>query len=247
MSGEIEECYDSVVCDHSFNNFFGVFSVTSQNLQYSQHCHSSKYLFGCVSLRNAKYCILNKEYTKEEYEELVPKIIKHMNDMPYIDKLRRIYKYGEFYPVEFAPFGYNETIAMEHFPLTKEESLSLGYKWQDSIQRTIGRETMTPENIPESISDVEGSIINEVLKCIDCSRNYKIVSNELTLYRKMQIPIPRRCFHCRHNNRVARTNPFKLWHRSCMKEGCQNEFETSYAPDRKEIVYCEKCYQQEVV
>jgi hypothetical protein len=24
-------------------------------------------------------CILNRQYTKEEYEELVPKIIKHMN------------------------------------------------------------------------------------------------------------------------------------------------------------------------
>jgi hypothetical protein len=27
---------------------------------------------------------------------------------------------------------------------------------------------------------------------------------------------------------------------------CNVEFETSYAPDRSEIVYCEKCYQQEV-
>ncbi len=27
---------------------------------------------------------------------------------------------------------------------------------------------------------------------------------------------------------------------------CPNEFETSYAPDRPEIIYCEKCYQQEV-
>jgi len=27
---------------------------------------------------------------------------------------------------------------------------------------------------------------------------------------------------------------------------CEIEFETSYAPERPEIVYCEKCYQQEV-
>ena len=27
---------------------------------------------------------------------------------------------------------------------------------------------------------------------------------------------------------------------------CPNEFETSYAPDRDEIVYCEECYQEEV-
>ena len=24
------------------------------------------------------------------------------------------------------------------------------------------------------------------------------------------------------------------------------EFETTYSPDRSEIIYCEKCYQQEV-
>jgi len=105
----------------------------------------------------------------------------------------------------------------------------------------------------------------EVFACIECKRNYKIVPNELIFYRKMQIPIPKRCFYCRHTARVARRNPFKLWHRKCMcdptsqsydgqskinhfhgKEKCTVEFETSYAPDRPEIVYCEKCYQQEV-
>jgi len=28
---------------------------------------------------------------------------------------------------------------------------------------------------------------------------------------------------------------------------CSNEFETSYAPERREIVYCEGCYLREVV
>jgi len=71
----------------------------------------------------------------------------------------------------------------------------------------------------------------------------------------MKIPIPRRCFYCRHEARLKRRNPFKLWHRACMcdKENhfhgagkCEVEFETAYAPDRPEIVYCEKCYQAEV-
>jgi hypothetical protein len=46
----------------------------------------------------------------------------------------------------------------------------------------------------------------------------------------------------------------KLWHRQCMCSKnhphhggrCSNEFETSYSPDRKEIVYCEQCYNSEV-
>jgi len=33
--------------------------------------------------------------------------------------------------------------------------------------------------------------------------------------------------------------------RNCAK--CEKEIETAYRPDQKEIVYCEQCYQQEVV
>ena len=255
MSGELSECYECVVGDHSSKNFFGVFSVKSQNVTYTQHCHSSKNLFGCAQLRNANYCIFNKQYSKEEYEELVPKIIEHMNEMPYIDGNGSEYKYGEFYPIEHSVFGYNETIAPEQFELSRDEAISKGYKWQDNIQRTEGRQTLETQDIPDSILDIEDTITNEILTCQNCNRNYKIVPNELVFYKKMGIPVPRECFHCRHSKRRTKINKFKLYNRECMceKEGhnhdgkCSNEFETSYSPDRPEVVYCEKCYQQEVV
>jgi hypothetical protein len=62
----------------------------------------------------------------------------------------------------------------------------------------------------------------------------------------MNIPLPRYCPNCRHHERLKNRNPLKLYKRTCMKEGCDVEFETTYAPERKEIVYCEKCYQNEV-
>ena len=255
MTGEVSECYEGAVVDHSQLNFFGVFSVKSQDLRYTQHCHSSKHLFGCVGLKSAKYCIFNKEYTKEEYEKLVPKIIEQMNKMPYIDNVGNSYAYGEFYPIELSPFGYNETNAPEVTPLTKEEALKNGYNWQDDIQKTLGKETLKPDDIPDSINNVDDSILNEVLSCIECERNYKIVPSELIFYRKMNIPIARKCFFCRHGERIKNRKQFKLWHRSCMckqndhshGEGeCKIEFETPYNPDGPELIYCEKCYQAEV-
>lgn len=254
MSGEMSQCYEGIVVDHSQLNLFGIFSVKSQDIKYTQHCHNCKYVIGCDALRNSNYCILNKQYTKEEYEKLLPKIIKHMNDMPYVDKKGNEYRFGEFYPSELSPFGYNETQAPEQFPLTKEDAIKNGFNWQDNIQRTTGKETIKPEDIPESINDIDESILNEILSCIECRRNYKIVPNELIFYKKMSIPIPRRCFYCRHANRVKRRNLFKLWHRECMcdkenhehKGKCDVEFETSYAPERPEIIYCEQCYQQEI-
>ena len=129
-----------------------------------------------------------------------------------------------------------------------------GFGWQDNLQRTTGKETLQADAIPKTIVETSDEITKEVLACIECGRNYKIVAQELVLYRKMNIPIPHRCFHCRHAARMARRNPYKLWHRACMctsgthdHEGkCENEFETSYALERPEIVYCEGCYQKEV-
>ena len=179
-----------------------------------------------------------------------------MNNMPYKDKSGNEYRYGEFYPIELSPFGYNETYAPELQTITKQEAGTRGYGWQENMQRTKGKETLLPEKIPDSINEVEDSILEEVLRCTECERNYKIVQNELIFYRKLKIPVPRKCFYCRYQARLLRTKPLKLWHRTCMCKknnhpnhldiGCPSGFETSYAPERPEIVYCEKCYQAEV-
>ncbi len=222
------------------------------DVYYSYNCHGSQNCFACIGLRSKQYCILNKQYTKEEYEELVPKIIQHMNDMPYVDTKGRIYKYGEFFPPELSPFSYNETIAQEYFPLTKEEALKQGYKWKEKEERNYQIDIKT-EDIPNDIKEVDDSIINKIIECEhkgtcneQCTEAFKIIPDELSFYKRMNLPIPHLCPNCRHYNRLKQRNPLKLWHRKCMKENCTNEFETSYAPDRLEIVYCEKCYNQEV-
>jgi len=202
--------------------------------------------------RGNSYCILNKQYTKEEYEALVPKIIQHMNEMPYVDKKGRVYKYGEFFPAELSPFSYNETIAQEYFPLTKEQAIEQGYTWKDPEEKNYQIDIKT-QDIPDNIKDVSDDIIGKVIQCShngecnhQCTKAFKIVPQELQFYKKMNLPLPRLCPNCRHYERLKQRNPLKLWHRKCMKPECTNEFETSYAPDRPEIVYCEECYNREV-
>ena len=247
--------------------FFDVFVWGGNDVYYSYASHGCGNVFGCIGLRNKQYCILNKQYTKEEYKELVLKIIKHMNDMPYVDKEEKVYRYGEFFPSELSPFCYNETIAQEYFSLTKEAVLRQGYKWKEKEERNYKRDIKN-EDIPNDIKDVDESIINKVIECEhkgkcneQCTEAFKIIEDELSFYQRMNLPLPHLCPNCRHYQRLKQRNPVKLWHRQCMcgstgspsttaehghKGRCKNEFETSYAPDRPEIVYCEKCYQQEV-
>ena len=64
---------------------------------------------------------MNKQYKEKEYFEIVSKIKGHMNTMSYIDEKGRIFKYGEFFPYDMCPFGYNETNAHDFFPLEKKK------------------------------------------------------------------------------------------------------------------------------
>ena len=223
----------------------------SHDIQYGMNCQSSGNLFGCVSVRSKNYCILNKQYTKEEYEELVPKIIQHMKDMPYVDQKGREFRYGEFFPPELSPFPYNDTIGQDYMPLSQEGAEAQGYSWGSEQVRNY---TITKHaaELPEKIADVPDSITTEVIECAhkggcfdQCATAFRIIPNELIFYKQLRIPLPRLCFNCRHWDRLRQRNPLKLWHRKCAN--CDNEFETTYAPDRPEIVYCEKCYNAEIL
>ncbi len=251
--GELNFCYEGITPDHSYKNLFGIFSWKNQEVDFAHHCHSSKDLFGCAGIRNGQYCILNKQYSKEEYFEMVEKIKQHMTEMPYIDANKNTYKYGEFLPAELSYFGYNETLANVHFPMQKDDALKSKLNWRDNFQKTTDQETL--KNIPDDINDIEIDICEDILKCDSCSRNYKITKAEFEFYKKVNVPIPRNCFYCRLANKFKLKNPYRLWKRQCIcnKENhehantCPNTFETTYDPNRPEIVYCEKCYQQEVI
>ena len=104
------------------------------------------------------------------------------------------------------------------------------------------------KDIPNDIKEVNNEIIAKVIECEhkgncneQCTEAFKIIPDELSFYQRMNLPIPHLCPNCRHYNRLKQRNPLKLWYRKCMKPNCPNEFETSYAPDRLEIVYCERC------
>jgi len=207
----------------------------SQDISYSLSLNNCHDCIGCDGLKNASHFIFNKPYEKEEYEKIKGHIIQELKGKGL---------YGLMMPAQMAPFAYNETIAQDNFPLAKEEALKQGFRWEEDIQKTEGKETMKPEDIPDHIKDVPDSITSEILCCSECNRNYKIIEQELSFYRKMVLPIPRKCFYCRHRDRVKRRGPYKFWDRKCDK--CGKEIRTNYAPNQPEIVYCEACFQKEV-
>lgn len=243
-----EYCYQSCGVWESARNIlfsFGCFDNTSSMI-YCYFCAWAKNCFWCVALHNhQEYCILNKQYTKEEYEKIVPKIIEDMqkND-----------EWWEFFPPSISPFGYNESYAQDYFPITKKEALKRWYHWHEEDksysyhwnyynpkeiseynEKNVGKE-IAQKNIDECI--------NWILKCEVSGKPFKIIIQELNFYIKHYLKIPKRCPDQRHLDRLKLRNTRKLFDRKCEK--CEKEIQTTYSEERPEVIYCEECFLSEV-
>jgi hypothetical protein len=247
-AGVVRDCYDYMDGWTAAERMYECVTVGAEtaDVHFSQDgghgLHSSDYtilcfggsdLFGCVGLRNKKYCILNKQYSKEEYLALREKIIAQMTQDG---------EYGEFFPMKFSPHPYNDTLANSFFPKTKEEVLALGLRW---LEPDIKEYTITMQNtdIPDNIKDAQDSILNNVIQCKTCVRGFRIIHQELQFLRKHNLPLPRQCPFCRIDDKIKRW----VWQmtikpRICDK--CGVEFRTHYTEEQAPKIYCRKCYQE---
>ena len=215
----------------------------SSDINYSGVMVNSNNCFGCSNMRKGEYSILNKKYSPEEYKSLVEKIKKQMDDTPFTDKKGRVYKYGEFFPYEVSPFSYSETVANEYFPLNEKDIEKEGFRSEDhSVDINYDVEVVIP---PDSIGGVDDSILNKAIKCEVTGKLFRITKSELDFYKRFNFPVPAKSPFARHRDRLRFISEhMKLLDRICGR--CSLPVKSVYKEKEFPIVYCEKCYQQEV-
>jgi len=193
-----------------YNLKFCVHCLTNcSNLEYCIMCNACTDCFGCVGLNKKKFCIFNKQYTEDEYNKLKEKII---------DLMRKGNEYGQFFPKTFSDFGYNETIAMDYFPISKKEASKLGFTWYEKKK----------------------NIINSLLLiCVNCGKNYRVIPQEKKFYHEQDIPLPNKCPDCRHNLRQQKRAQPIILEKECFQ--CHKKTLTAYA---KEKILCEDCFNK---
>ncbi len=154
--------------------------------------------------------------------------------------------WGEFFPASLSPFGYNETVAQEYFPMKREEVLGnspleglgvevLGseipltpflkgeiFNWSDYEAPFPKVEKVIPASkLPDHITKIPDDILNWVIECEVSGKPFRIIKQELEFYRKHNLPIPRRHPDVRHMDRMKLRNPRKLFERVCDCESCE--------------------------
>ena len=238
-ASDVSFLYESTAVAPGNNVKFSIMIRNGVGMEYCMECNDCQNCFGCLGLRSKKYCIFNKQYSEEEYWARVDKIKTEMLGRG---------EYGEFFPIHHSFIAYNDSNAGVEFPLTKEEVLKRGWRWQDQVESEVDLskiEILKPKDVPDNIVDVGEDILGKAIICEKTGKPFRITKYELDFYRKQGIPIPVEHPFERMRRRLKQQIPFRLWQTICSK--CNKEIYSGYNPENKFVVYCEECYQKEVL
>ena len=232
------ECINTGI-DASNNNFC-IQNWTCSNHFYCISCFNSHDNFGCISLKKHNHCILNTSYSVAEYETLAGKIIDHM---------RSTGEWGEFFPTWLSPFGYDETVAQEYYPLSENKIKEKGWRWKgDEETSSYHGPFVTPLETQEYDERIVGydraqknidTLIGGILQCEVTKKPFKIIKQELAFYIENTIPLPKKHPDQRHKERNNLRNGQTLHERKC--DNCSMLIHTTYDSTAKNVV-CENCY-----
>ncbi len=176
---ETELCVECVTIAHCYDLKYCNYCMRSSFLQYCDNCWGCENCFGCIGLKDGKFCIFNKQYSEEEYNELVPRIIEHMKSTG---------EYGEFFPEKLSMFPYEDTLANDYFPAGSSGVLSEGSG--ESV-----------DTIPDLISEVGSDVETKVYMCPVEGKPFKFQKRELDFYKKIGVAVPRMSFEARYLKR----------------------------------------------
>ncbi len=208
---------------------------SSRYSEYLDLCIECEYCFGCVGLKKKKYCILNKQYEKEEYEKLRMEIVSDM---------KKRGEYGQFLPYSMSAGPFNLSTSILYFPEAKKEDvLALGGYWEDP--NTEKAEGMPAGELPDNIKDAPDSIITQPLVCPETGWRFNIAQNELSFHRENNIPLPRLHFDLRTRNALKYLTVLHPFPYKC--HYCRKDIMAYYPPEwGYKNIACEECYKQNI-
>ncbi len=203
--------------------------------EYLDLCLEVEYCFGCVGLRKKKYCIFNKQYSKEEYENLKNRIIE--------DMIKRG-EYGKFLPYSMGIGNYNFSNGMVYFPdVTKEEIISKGGYWsEEDLSSSDGEPSSV---LPDDIKETEASICTKALICPETKYRFNIAPAEYEFHKRKNFALPRIHFDRRIMEQMKKMVHTRSYSYKCVY--CQKNIMAYYLPEwgYKKIA-CEECYRQNI-
>lgn len=222
--------YEMLGSTQIYHCAFGFYVFRSHDVLYSEYIYDSQDLFGCVGVTRGKNAILNQSYTRAEYESLAKRLAAHMLETG---------EWSRTFPPCYSPFGYNETVASDLFPLQSGEARRLGFWWREGDERE--KPAATDVHPPDDINQCSDAVSSAIYLCEKSGESFRIISQELAFYRKLGIALPTLSPRTRHRHRESLRFPLLFRKTNCPACGAVTDTNVPFEIERQ--LRCENCYQ----
>lgn len=125
-------------------------------------------------------------------------------------------EWGRFFPKYLSSFAFNESVAIEYYPLEKSEATGRGFLWTDFETPFPKVEKYIPASmLPTDITKIPDDVLNWAIECEDTKKPFRLTTQELEYYRKHSFSVPKKHPDIRYRARLALRNPRNLFERTC--------------------------------
>lgn len=186
-----ELIYGNVSTTEAYNCHNVIGCWTTKDSAYGEFLQGCQNCIGCISLRYKKNCILNKQYSPEEFQRIKKHIMEELGEY-----------WGSPLPLKLAPFDYQDSAYRDYSALSPDEVEKMGWRYgNEQIGQSSG--SLSTDEISDNIKDFDGKNIGKAYRCVVSGRPFKIIEQEYRLLKKIIAPLPRRHFEIRFQERVV--------------------------------------------
>jgi hypothetical protein len=215
-------CYEARFC----------FSVSHcRFVEYCAYMQNCQYCFGCCGLVNRKFCVFNKQYSEDEYHELVAQIKEHIAGSD---------EAGKFFPGHFAPNPYDESYSGFRFPLIDKGE----YRDAVALEKPDAK-TAEISEIPDSLAELtpekEAWLVKQIFWDEESARPFQIQAADIAFSRRLGIALPN-TYYINRMQENFRWMPMigQLRNTVCAKSGVA--VQTNWPAEYDSRILCEEEY-----
>jgi len=239
---DVSNSIGCVDLDVSINCKFCYSCKSCQNLEYCMACYNCENCFGCVGLNRKQFYIFNKEYSEDEYWQLVDQIKCQMLDSG---------EYGQFFPLAFSPCYFPQSGAALYFGADEAIGKQLGaLEFDPESEGAIGDDlidkskTRSSKEIPDTAEELDpDEWVGVPIMDEEYGRRFAFLRPEIEFYRKFKIAPPNRHPVYRMQQMIRRANLAVFEEAVCTK--CNKSLTVAKNltfPERN--IYCKPCYRK---
>ncbi|MBU0531773.1 MAG: hypothetical protein ABIG32_04155 [Candidatus Uhrbacteria bacterium] len=249
--GPSQGCYSIAATINSSNCYYGIgvegsnllfgmsINVKCDTCEYCELCYECSFCFGCTGLRHKKYCILNQQYTEQEYWKILDQLKCVMLERG---------EYGDMPPAYFSTQVFEHSGAAIMFGADETDKKAL--QANDIKPADEGAEGPDLESAPAHSTDeipdrIAASDIDEIAGKVfldrEIGRRFSYIKPELELYLKLGIAPPRIHFTSRANGGQHKLN-MPIFHEEKCHQCAKvvSVADNLTFPERK--IFCKPCY-----